>query len=97
MSAMPTITGRTVKVGTKSFASMEEELRRLHAELGAAQDVPAGAFSTIQYAKANKLSLGQAYQLCKRSTEKGLMEQFSLRAKNERGLVRLQQFFRVKR
>lgn len=94
--SMPTITGRTVKVGTKSFSAMEEELRQLHAKIAAGDEVPPGAFSTIQYAKANGVLSKQAYRTLNRAVDNGLLEQFSLRAPSDKG-IRLQQFFRVKR
>ena len=92
---MPTITGRTVKVGTKSFSSMEEELRRIHARINGEQEIPKGAFTAKQYAKANKINENQAYASCRRAADKGLMEDFSLRAKTDGGEIRLQRFFRL--
>lgn len=93
--SLPTITGRTVKVGTKSFSAMDEELRQIHARINGEQKIPKGAFTAQQYAKANGVNDNQAYQSCKRAASRGLMECFSLRARCGDGAIRLQRFFRL--
>tara|TARA_R110000868_G_scaffold252275_1_gene508926 strand:- start:143 stop:427 length:285 start_codon:yes stop_codon:yes gene_type:complete len=87
----PTITGKTVKIGTKSFSAMFAELRELHAGDGPAE-VPAGAFSAEQYAAANDVSYDSAYQYCHRLCSAKKLSKIKVKVRSN-GDFRLRTYF----
>lgn len=77
-AAIPTITGKTVRVGTKSFDSMFAELRELHSA-GHDTTPPTGAFNADQYAEANGVPYDAAYASCNRLFRAGKLKKHMVR------------------
>ena len=77
MSA-PVITGKTVRVGTKSFSAMFAELRELHSG-GHDTTPPDGAFNADQYAEANGVAYDAAYSSCNRLCRAGKLKKHIVR------------------
>lgn len=91
-AATPTITGKTVKVGTKSFDSMFAELRELHAGAGL-NEVPKGGFNSDQYAEANGVTAAAAYNYCNRLFKAGKLKKHLVRDASCSNGARLRTYF----
>ena len=90
--SIPTITGKTVKVGTKSFSAMFAELRELHSA-GHDTTPPAGAFNAEQYAEANGVTAASAYNYCNRLFKAGKLKKHLVRDASGGNGIRLRTYF----
>lgn len=90
--SLPTITGKTVKVGTKSFDAMFAELREFHAATGL-NEVPKGGFNSDQYAEANGITTAAAYNYCYRLFKAGKLTRHLVRDSSHGSVTRLRTYF----
>ena len=90
--SIPTITGKTVRVGTKSFSAMFAELRELHSGAGL-NEAPKGGFNSDQYAEANGVTAASAYNYCNRLFKAGKLKKHLVRDSSGGNGIRLRTYF----